>query len=65
MVFINKFFYVRIPDSRFKDIAYADKLSDANITKWFQLSEAKAREQQAEYSKLVILDNSQSFTLED
>lgn len=47
------------------DIAYADKLSDANITKWFQLSEAKAREQQAEYSKLVILDNSQSFTLED
>lgn len=47
------------------DIAYADKLSDTNITKWFQLSEAKAREQQAEYSKLVILDNSQSFTLED
>ena len=47
------------------DIAYADKLSDANITKWFQLSEAKAREQQAEYSKLEILDNSQSFTLED
>lgn len=47
------------------DIAYADKLSDANITKWFNLSETKAREQQAEYSKLVILDNSQSFTLED
>mgnify|MGYP000296490981 FL=1 len=47
------------------DIAYADKLSDVNITKWFKLSEAKAREQQAEYSKLVILDNSQSFTLED
>ena len=47
------------------DIAYADKLSDANITKWFKLSEAKAKEQQAEYSKLVILDNSQSFTLED
>ena len=47
------------------DIAYADKLSDANITKWFNLSEAKAREQQAEYSKLVILDNSQSFTFED
>jgi len=47
------------------DIAYADKLSDANITKWFKLSEAKAREQQAEYSKLAILDNSQSFTLED
>ena len=47
------------------DIAYADKLSDTNITKWFKLSEAKAREQQAEYSKLVILDNSQSFTLED
>ena len=47
------------------DIAYADKLSDTNITKWFQLSEAKAREQQAEYSKLAILDNSQSFTLED
>ena len=47
------------------DIAYADKLSDVNITKWFQLSEAKAREQQAEYNKLVILDNSQSFTLED
>ena len=47
------------------DIAYADKLSDGNITKWFNLSEAKAREQQAEYSKLVILDNSQSFTLED
>ena len=47
------------------DIAYADKLSDATITKWFNLSEAKAREQQAEYSKLAILDNSQSFTLED
>ena len=47
------------------DIAYADKLSDVNITKWFNLSEAKAREQQAEYSKLVTLDNSQSFTLED
>lgn len=47
------------------DIAYVDKLSDVNITKWFNLSEAKAREQQAEYSKLVILDNSQSFTLED
>ena len=47
------------------DIAYADKLSDANITKWFNLSEAKAREQQAEHSKLEILDNSQSFTLED
>ena len=47
------------------DIAYADKLSDANITKWFNLSEAKAREQQAEYNKLVVLDNSQSFTLED
>ena len=47
------------------DIAYVDKLSDANITKWFNISEAKAREQQAEYSKLVILDNSQSFTLED
>lgn len=47
------------------DIAYADKLSDINISKWFNLSEAKAREQQAEYSKLVILDNSQSFTLED
>ena len=47
------------------DIAYADKLSDVNISKWFNLSEAKAREQQAEYSKLVILDNSQSFTLED
>ena len=47
------------------DIAYADKLSDANITKWFQLSEAKAREQQAEYNKLAVLDNSQSFTLED
>lgn len=47
------------------DIAYADKLSDVNISKWFNISEAKAREQQAEYSKLVILDNSQSFTLED
>ena len=47
------------------DIAYADKLSDTNITKWFNLSESKAREQQAEYSKLAILDNSQSFTLED
>ena len=47
------------------DIAYADKLSDGNITKWFNLSEAKAREQQAEYSKLVILDDSQAFTLED
>lgn len=47
------------------DIAYADKLSDVNITKWFNLSEAKAREQQAEYSKLAVLDNSQSFTLED
>ena len=47
------------------DIAYADKLSDANITKWFNISEAKAREQQAEYSKLAVLDNSQSFTLED
>lgn len=47
------------------DIAYADKLSATNIDKWFKLSEAKAREQQAEYSKLVILDNSQSFTLED
>ena len=47
------------------DIAYADKLSDVNITKWFKLSEAKAREQQAEYNKLVVLDNSQSFTLED
>ena len=47
------------------DIAYADKLSDVNITKWFQLSEAKAREQQAEYNKLAVLDNSQSFTLED
>lgn len=47
------------------DIAYADKLSDVNITKWFKLSEAKAREQQAEYSKLAVLDNSQSFTLED
>ena len=47
------------------DIAYVDKLSDVNITKWFNLSEAKAREQQAEYSKLAILDNSQSFTLED
>ena len=47
------------------DIAYADKLSDVNITKWFNLSEAKAREQQAEYSKLAILDNSQSFTFED
>lgn len=47
------------------DIAYADKLSDANITKWFKLSEAKAREQQAEYNKLAVLDNSQSFTLED
>ena len=47
------------------DIAYADKLSDANITKWFNLSEAKAREQQAEYNKLAVLDNSQSFTLED
>ena len=47
------------------DIAYADKLSDANITKWFNISEAKAREQQAEYNKLAVLDNSQSFTLED
>lgn len=47
------------------DIAYADKLSDVNITKWFNISEAKAREQQAEYSKLAILDNSQSFKLED
>ena len=47
------------------DIAYADKLSDVNITKWFKLSEAKAREQQAEYNKLAVLDNSQSFTLED
>ena len=47
------------------DIAYADKLSDVNITKWFNLSEAKAREQQAEYNKLAVLDNSQSFTLED
>ena len=47
------------------DIAYADKLSDVNIAKWFNLSEAKAREQQAEYNKLAVLDNSQSFTLED
>ena len=47
------------------DIAYADKLSDANSTKRCNISEAKAREQQAEYSKLVILDNNQSFTLED
>ena len=47
------------------DIAYADKLSDVNISKWFNLSEAKAREQQAEYNKLAVLDNSQSFTLED
>ena len=47
------------------DIAYADKLSDVNITKWFALSETKAREQQAEYNKLAVLDNSQSFTLED
>lgn len=47
------------------DIAYADKLSDTNITKWFALSETKAREQQAEATKLKDLDNSQSFTLED
>ena len=47
------------------DIAYVDKLSDTNITKWFNISEAKAREQQAEYNKLAVLDNSQSFTLED
>lgn len=47
------------------DITYADKLSEANITKWFDLSEAKAREQQAEATKLEVLDNSQTFTLED
>ena len=47
------------------DITYADKLSEANITKWFDLSEAKAREQQAEANKLEVLDNSQTFTLED
>ena len=47
------------------DITYADKLSDTNITKWFDLSETKAREQQAEATKLEVLDNSQSFTLED
>ena len=47
------------------DIAYADKLSDVNISKWFSLSEAKAKEQQTEYNKLAVLDNSQSFTLED
>ena len=47
------------------DITYADKLSDTNITKWFNLSEAKAREQQAEATKLEVLDKSQTFTLED
>ena len=47
------------------DITYADKLSDTNITKWFNLSETKAREQQAEATKLEVLDKSQSFTLED
>lgn len=47
------------------DITYADKLSDTNITKWFNLSEAKAREQQAEATKLKVLDKSQTFTLED
>ena len=47
------------------DIAYADKLSDANITKWFNLSEAKAREQEIARVKVLTLDNSQSFTLED
>lgn len=47
------------------DIAYADKLSDVNISKWFNLSEAKAREQQTEYNKLKLINNSQSFTLED
>ena len=47
------------------DIEYADKLSATNIDKWFKLSEAKAREQQAEYSKLELIDNSQTFTLED
>ena len=47
------------------DIAYVDKLSDANITKWFQLSEAKAREQETDRVKVITLDNSQTFTLED
>ena len=47
------------------DIAYADKLSDVNISKWFSLSETKAKEQQTEYNKLAVLNNSQSFTLED
>lgn len=47
------------------DIEYADKLSETNINKWFKLSEAKAREQQAEFKKIELIDKSQSFTLEE
>lgn len=47
------------------DVEYADKLSDTNINKWFKLSDSKAREQQAEYKKTELIDNSQSFILED
>lgn len=47
------------------DIDYAKNLNQSNIDKWFALSESKAKEASVDYKKTQLIDNSQSFTLED
>ena len=47
------------------DLTYIDRLSDANISKWFDRAEVKAKEQLAEFSKNEKIDSTSNFTLED
>ena len=47
------------------DLTYIDRLSDANIGKWFDRAEVKAKEQLAEFSKNEKIDSTSNFTLED
>ena len=47
------------------DLTYIDRLSDANIGKWFNRAEVKAKEQLTEFSKNEKIDSTSNFTLED
>ena len=47
------------------DIEYANKLSQSNIDKWFQVNEDKARKLEKEFKLNEVLDSTGAFTLED
>lgn len=47
------------------DLAYADKVNQTTIAKWFDIAQAKADKQYAEFKKTEIVDSENKFVLED